>query len=110
MGRERRQVAGGVREQPQLQALRAQRLENRQGVVVQLEMLRLAPGGGHLDGGAARVSAAAHPLHDPLGEEHPDLLVVVELRVPLETPRSQRGAPRRSGRVEVEPVPRPSER
>src|SRR6266446_78788 len=45
----------------------------------------MSPGARHLDGafiGAVRV--AAHAADDLLGEENPDPLVVIELRVPLE--------------------------
>ena len=47
-------------------------------------MLGSGPGGRHLGRRAAGIASTAHALHDPLGEEHPDLLVVVELRMPLE--------------------------
>ncbi len=71
-------------------------------------MVRVRPGTFHLDGSRVGVAGAAHALDDPLREEHPDLLVVVELRMALQ--RRERGSP--GGvvptRIELEAVP-PSE-
>ena len=100
------EVARGVREQAELQPAGAQRLERRQHVVEELEVVGVLPGARHLGGAGVRVADPAHALDDPLGEEDPDLLVVVELRVPLE--RRERGAARLvvARRVELEAVPR----
>ena len=49
------------------------------------KLRRVLPGASHLDSrlvGTLRV--AAHPADDPLREQHPDLLVVIELRMPLD--------------------------
>src|SRR5581483_9050699 len=47
--------------------------------------MRVAPRALHLHGGGIRRGAgAAHSTDDALGEADPDLLVVVELRMPLE--------------------------
>ena len=37
------------------------------------------PGVGHLRGAGVRVADPSHALDDPLGEEDPDLLVMLEL-------------------------------
>ncbi len=63
---ERVEVARGVREQADLQPALAQRLEHRQRVVVQLEVVRVRPRALHLDRRGVGVAAAAHPLDDPL--------------------------------------------
>ena len=77
---------------PSFKPAAAQRVERRERVVVELEVVRVLPGALHLDGRRVRVAAPAHPLDDPLGEEHPDLLVVVELRVPLQAVEAARRA------------------
>ena len=64
---ERVEVARGVREQADLQPARAQRLERRQRVVVQLEVVRVAPSAPSISTAAPYVSPlAAHPFDDPL--------------------------------------------
>ena len=78
------EIAAGVRQQRELEAVVAQLVEHRQRVVEQLEVLGTLPRARHLDGARVRVAGAAHPLDDPLGEEDPDLLVVVELGMPLQ--------------------------
>src|SRR5205085_1272804 len=68
-------------------------------------VLCVLPGAGHLDGAAVRVAVAAHAFDDALGEEDPDLLVVLELRVALER---RKGRPPRvlvACRIERQPVP-----
>src|SRR5581483_556762 len=65
------------------------------------------PGPHHLDRAVARAGpAAAHPLDDPDGELDPDLLVVVELGVPLQVGHGRRPRLLVAGRVEVEPEAR----
>ena len=49
------------------------------------------------------VGIATHPADDPLGEEHPDLLVVIELRVPLHGLDRSGACLRVPSRVELEP-------
>ena len=92
---------------PSFSPAAAQRVEHGQRVVVQLEVVRVRPRTLHLDGRAVRVARPAHPLDDPLGEEHPDLLVVVELGMTLQ--RRERRAPSLvvARRVELEPVALP---
>ncbi len=59
-------------------------------------MRRVLPGTRHLDRRGVGVADPAHPLDDPLGEQHPELLVVVELRMALEARERRRAARRRS--------------
>src|SRR6476661_6471283 len=54
--------------------------------------MRVLPGAGHLGRAGVGVADAAHPFDDPLREEDPDLLVVLELRMALE--RRERGPAR----------------
>ena len=79
---ERVEIARAVRQETDLQAAPAQLLEHRQRIVVELEVMCVAPRSLHLAGGGVGVADPAHPLDDPLGEEDPDLLVVVELGMP----------------------------
>src|SRR5437764_396659 len=46
--------------------------------------MRLGPRALHLRRRAIGLAAATHPFDDPLREEHPDLVVVVELGMPLD--------------------------
>ena len=56
-----------------------------QRVLVQLEVLRVLPALGDLLGDRSDlVALPSHAPHDVLGEAHPDLLVMVELRMVLE--------------------------
>ena len=72
-------------------------VERRQHVVVEVEVVRVLPGARHLDGALVRaLGVAAHAADDPLGEQHPHLFVVLELRMQLERVEARRGAPRRS--------------
>ena len=82
-------------------------VEHGQRVVVELEVRRVRPASLHLDRGRVRVPRAAHADDDPLGEQHPDLLVVVELGMPLHL--RERGGARLlvAAWVEVEPVAEP---
>ena len=98
------EVARRVREQADLQAAAAERVERRRDVVEEVEVLGVLPGARHLGRARVRVADPAHPLDDPLREEDPDLLVVLELGMPLE--RREGGAPRLvvAGRVELEAV------
>ena len=84
MSDELTEVAGRVREQPDLEPERRELFERWPGIVVELEMRRVRPAALHLDSGRIGVADTAHPLDDPLGEQHPDLVVVVELGVTLE--------------------------
>jgi hypothetical protein len=69
-------------------------------------VLGALPGARLLDGAVVgTVRVAAHTADDPLGEQHPDLLVVVELGVPLERldgGHARIGVPRG---IELEPEP-----
>src|SRR5437764_878275 len=78
------EVATGVRQQAELQSARAQIVEHRQRVLEELEVVGALPGARHLHRARIRVAGAAQALDDPLREEHPHLLVVVELRVALQ--------------------------
>ena len=100
------EVAAGVRQQAELEVPGAEVVEHRQRVLEELEVVGALPGACHLEGARIRVAGAAHALDDPLGEEHPDLLVVVELRVPLQ--RRDRVAARLlvAVRLELEAEPR----
>ena len=82
---ERVEVAARVRDEPELDALRAQLLQHRRRVLEQLEVLGVLPGPRHLDRAlVGAVGVAAHAADDPLGEGDPDLLVVLELWVALD--------------------------
>src|SRR3954454_23232161 len=78
------EVAAGVGEEAELQLAIAQIVEHRQRVLEELEVVGALPRAGHLERAGVRVAGAAHPLDDPLREQDPDLLVVVELRVALQ--------------------------
>ena len=109
VGNEGDEVAPRVGHEPDFQAVRTELCEDRQRVLEELEVRRLLPTARHLDRAlVGAVGVAAHAANDPLSEEHPDLLVVVELRVPLD--RLDRGGARLrvSRGVELEPEP-PSE-
>ena len=101
------EVARGVREQADLETAIAQRVEHRQRVVVELEVHRLRPAPLHLDGGGVGVAGAAHADDDPLGEQHPDLLVVVELGMPFHLGEGLDARLVVAGGVEVEAVAEP---
>jgi hypothetical protein len=78
------EVAGAVRDEAQLEPAAPQLLEHRQDVLVQVEVLRALPGLLDLEGAFTRpLRVPAHPDHDPLREQEPDLLVVLELRMAL---------------------------
>src|SRR5919197_1580417 len=87
------EIAAGVGDEAQLEVRLPERLEGRENVLVELEVLRLEPtvrdGDGHLP---AALALAAHPADDVLGETDPHLLVVVELRMMLEV--EEGGGPR----------------
>ena len=85
MADERVEIAAGVGDKPELQPLLLQLSEHRHDVVVELEVPRVLPAAHDLtrDDGHLR-AVAAHAADDVLGEAHPDLLVVVELGMPLE--------------------------
>ena len=101
------QVPRRVREQPDLQPMFPHRRQRRQRIVVQLEMNRMRPAPLHLHRCRIGVAPAAHPQDDPLGEEHPDLLVVIQLRMPLHLRERSRARLVVPGRLEVEPVSEP---
>ena len=67
-------------------------------------MIGVLPRVRHLGGAGVRVAAAAHSLDDPLREEHPGLLVVLELGMALERLERVPASILVAGRVEVEPV------
>ena len=82
VARERLEVALPVRDQPDPEPVRPERLEHGHGVVVEVEVGVDLPATDDLDGAGARaVGVAAHAADDVLGERDPDLLVVHELRV-----------------------------
>src|SRR6266480_4033266 len=104
VGDELVQVAAGVRDEAELEAVRAQLRERRQDVLEDLEVVRVLPGPGHLDCAfVGALGSAAHAPNDLLGEQHPDLLVVVELRMPLERRDGVRASLAVALRVELEP-------
>ena len=107
MGDELVEVPRGVREEADQDPPLAQEVQHRQRVVVELEVLRAHPAPLHLGRGPTRVALAAHPDDDPLGEENPDLLVVVELGMALELADRSRARLLVARRVEVEPVAEP---
>src|SRR5262249_16292562 len=92
-------------EQADQEAAVVKEVEHGRRVVVELEVHRLRPAALHLDGGGVRVALAAHAADDPLREEHPDLLVVIDLRVTLDLGERRRPRGLVARRVEVEPVP-----
>src|SRR5205807_10018046 len=103
VGDEGLEVSNTVRDERELQAEPPQLLEDGQRVLVEVEVAVLLPGALDRGGAFARpLSLTAHTADDPLGERDPDLLVVLQLRVPLER-RDGRG-PRVlvAGRVELE--------
>ena len=105
------QVALTVRDEPELQAVRAKHLQHRQRVFVEGEVLVPLPLANHLGGARARAGGvAAHADDDPLGEGDPDLLVVNEPLSPLQL--VDRVEPRLvvAGGIELEPVPPPTRR
>lgn len=69
-------------------------------------MMRVRPRPFHLARGGVGVTRSAHALDDPLREADPNLLVVVELGMPLEV--DERRAPRVvvAPRVERQPMAR----
>ena len=82
---ERVQVPARVGDEPDAQAVLAQLGEHGQRVLVELEVGRAEPAVGDRPRdllGARAVTA--HAAHDVRREPHPDLLVVLELRVVLE--------------------------
>src|SRR5436309_3150571 len=98
------QVAPGVRDEPELEALGPQLRQHGQRVLVELEVLSVLPGLRHRDGAiVGRVSVAAHPADDPLGECDPDLLVVLELRVALDALDGPLAGGRVTRRVQLQP-------
>ncbi len=69
--------------------------------------MRVRPPSLHLHGSAIGVPRASHPDDDPFGEEHPDLLVVVELGMTLDLGEGRRPCLLVPGRIEVEAVAEP---
>src|SRR5205085_9290551 len=97
------EVADAVRDEREPEPEAPQLPEHRQGVLVQVEVAVLLPGPLDRDGALARALAvAAHAAHDPLRELDPDLLVVPELRVPLERLDGSRARLLVPRRVELE--------
>ena len=79
------EVALTVRDQPELESPVTEVGEDRQGVVVEVEVVVHLPAAHHVDRACPRgCRVSAHAAHDVLGEGDPDLLVVLELRVRLE--------------------------
>src|SRR5205823_14903335 len=98
------QVAACVRDEAELEAVGAQLRERRQDVLEDLEVVRVFPGPGHLDRAfVGALGSAAHAPDDLLSEQHPDLLVVVELRMPLERRDGMRASLAVALGVELEP-------
>src|SRR2546423_7200645 len=98
------QVAPGVRDEPELEALGPQLRQHGQRVLVELEVLGVLPGLRHRDGAiVSRVGVAAHAADDPLCECDPDLLVVLELGVALDALDGPLARRRVARRVELQP-------
>src|SRR5207248_719477 len=98
------EVADAVRDEREGEAEPAELLEDRQRVLVEVEVVVLLPRALDRDGAlAGALAVAAHAADDPLGERDPDLLVVPELRMPLE--RLDGRGPRLliTGRIEAQP-------
>ena len=108
VGDELVEVPRRVREQPDLQpALRAASTSAGSASSYSSKCAECAQRRSISTAAAIGVAPAAHAEDDPLGEEHPDLLVVVELGMPLhlrERRRARLVVPRR---VELEPVAAP---
>ena len=97
------EVSNAVRDQRELQVEPAQLLEDGQRVLVEVEVAVLLPGALDRGGAFARpLALAAHTADDPLGEGDPNLLVVLQLRVPLERRDGRGSRVLVAGRVELE--------
>jgi hypothetical protein len=108
MRHERAEVAARVRHQPDLQVVPAQLFQHRQRVLEELEVVRVLPPAGHLDGAfVGPLGVAPHSPDDPFREEHPDLLVVLELGMLLERLDGRCASLGMLGRVELEPETAP---
>ena len=85
---ELREVANSIRDEPELERMRAQFVQHRQDVLVELEVLGSLPAA--LDLGRARRGDLVRPAQadeDVLGKGVPDRLVVHELRMTLQIER-----------------------
>ena len=103
------EVALAVRHEPDPQAVRAERLEGGQSVVVEEEVLVPLPLPHELDGARAREHRiAAHALDDVLREADPELLVVDELRMALQVLERREPRVLVARAVERQPVTRPT--
>ena len=90
---------------PIFKPARAQLVEHGDRVLVQLEVLVQLPALRDVDGARVRRGLhAAHAEHDALGEREPDLVVVVELGVPLEMHERRVARLVEARRVERQPV------
>jgi hypothetical protein len=102
------QVAAAVRDEPELEAMRAKLLQHGQRVLVERELVVQLP---RLDdvGGTRRcclrVDVVPHAADDALGEGDPDVVVVDELWTPLQRRDRMLAGRVVAPRVEHEPVP-----
>ena len=92
---------------PRLQTRGAQGAEHGQRILVELEVMRMCPRALHLDGCGIRVARPTHALDDPFREEHPDLLVVVQLWMSLQRCECRTSSLVVARRIELEPVAAP---
>src|SRR5687767_6611987 len=106
VGDELVQVAAAVRDQADLDAVLPQRGERGQRVLVERETLVLLPGTDELLGAGARpFGVAAHPAHDLLREDDPQLVVVLVVRMALQPVERGEAGVLVALRVEREPMP-----
>ena len=106
VARELVEVTLTVRHEPDPQAVRAERLERGQSVVVEEEVLVPLPLPYEIDGARAREHrVAAHALDDVLREADPELLVVDELRMALKVLERRATRLLVASAVEGQPVP-----
>ena len=79
------QIATPIRHQPDLQLVLAERGKRGQCVVVEREALVQLPGPHEILGTRTRpLGVPSHPPHDRLREDDPELVVVLQLGMPLQ--------------------------
>ena len=102
------EVALPVGDETDPKVVAPERIERRQRVLVEEEVLVPLPLTDHVDRAAADgVTLAPHAADDVLREADPDVLVVNELRVPLEAVERRMAGGLVERRVEREPVAGP---
>src|SRR4051795_9420725 len=100
------EIASRIRDEAELEPVLTELRERRQDVFEDLEVVRVLPCACHLDRAfVGAIGVAAHAADDLLSEEHPNLLVVVELRVPLERRDGVRPRIRVALGFELDPEP-----